>query len=391
MKPWYSNGSFIETTASWVWNTPKAAIGAPVTSATFIVYYFNPTNTTLNATLHIMADNSATVSCNGARVGSVADNTWLKFGAYPKLPIKMVPGQNSCVFIVTNVINPQSPKTPNPAGVIYAVLLDVWDSDEDCNCLPRRPLYVAPASMSAPAAAAATAAAVALLAADEATCVAASSAAAAVDTVSQAAAFTVIMTEVTDPTQPLSTRSLIAAQFAASAKVSAAGSAAAAAQSALLAATADAQALGDSSFSAQAVPLGITAALDRIQWRTANITAAAAAAISQIVDLNQDATDIMTAQLMYLARHSAAASAKTARHAAACAIHKAGAAAALSSALASAPAVAVSVMAAAAAAAAGARTALDAADRTALDALNAADALAQQAGWPSWVVAASFF
>ncbi|MEW5306486.1 MAG: hypothetical protein WDW36_008945 [Sanguina aurantia] len=119
MKPWLSKAAFSPKHTSWVWNTAYANIAAPIGSAVFYDMYFNPSNVTVSASVHIMVDNTALVYCNGVLVGSVSQNSYLKTN-YPRFFVKLLPGSNTFVFNATNTASsPSHPTTPNSAGLIY--------------------------------------------------------------------------------------------------------------------------------------------------------------------------------------------------------------------------------------------------------------------------------
>lgn len=128
MKPWLSKAAFSPKHASWVWNTAYANIAAPIGPAVFYDVYFNPLNVTVSASVHIMVDNTAVVYCNGVLAGAVTQNSYLKKN-YPRLPVRLLPGNNSFMFNATNTASSAShPTTPNSAGLIYG-------GESVCSCV----------------------------------------------------------------------------------------------------------------------------------------------------------------------------------------------------------------------------------------------------------------
>ncbi|RKO90607.1 hypothetical protein BDK51DRAFT_50107 [Blyttiomyces helicus] len=104
MLPWGSTSKFADTTASWIWNTTTAAQNAPAGSVTFVNQYYNSSNNTISATLHILADDSATIFVNGTNIGT-ATAGWA-ITSYTQLPVNLTPGSNLISIVATNASGP---------------------------------------------------------------------------------------------------------------------------------------------------------------------------------------------------------------------------------------------------------------------------------------------
>ncbi|RKO88795.1 hypothetical protein BDK51DRAFT_52292, partial [Blyttiomyces helicus] len=104
MCPWGSTSNFADTISSWIWNTLMAAKNAPAGSVTCVNEYYNSSNNTISATLHILADDSATIFVNGTNIGT-ATAGWAKT-SYTMLPVNLTPGANLISIVATNASGP---------------------------------------------------------------------------------------------------------------------------------------------------------------------------------------------------------------------------------------------------------------------------------------------
>ncbi|RKO94005.1 hypothetical protein BDK51DRAFT_45125 [Blyttiomyces helicus] len=110
--PWGSASNFADPSSSWIWNIPTAASSAPAGSVTFSNQYYNSTSSTIPVVLHILADESATISVNGISVGK-ASGGWTTT-SYSKIPINLTAGNNLISIVATNA--------SGPAGLCAALL-----------------------------------------------------------------------------------------------------------------------------------------------------------------------------------------------------------------------------------------------------------------------------
>lgn len=113
INPWGVNAAFAAPTAFWIWNSQTAATDAPANvPVTFKTQFWNSGSTPINATLHIVVDNDATVNLNGSDIGK-ASGGWGNAN-YPKMPVTLQPGNNLFTIVATN--------GGGPAGLLAAVI-----------------------------------------------------------------------------------------------------------------------------------------------------------------------------------------------------------------------------------------------------------------------------
>jgi hypothetical protein len=104
---------FIDTTASYIWNTPSAKSGAAVGSVVFATQYNSSSASPQSATLHCIVDDSCIITVtNSQATASVVGQA--KYGQYAKLPIELQPGNNVLIVGATN--------TGGPANLLISVL-----------------------------------------------------------------------------------------------------------------------------------------------------------------------------------------------------------------------------------------------------------------------------
>jgi hypothetical protein len=112
MSPWGNTSKFIDASAQWIWNTPKAASSAPIGSVNFKKVYKN-TGAIRNVTAHLIADNSGSLTVNGKLIGPIAGVGWKNVN-YTKLPFTFSKGDNLIVIKASN--------EGGPAGLLYSIV-----------------------------------------------------------------------------------------------------------------------------------------------------------------------------------------------------------------------------------------------------------------------------
>ena len=111
-QPWGSASAFIDPTAVWMWNTSDAEKTAPATAVKFENQYYNSTSTAIPAVMHVIADDSATVSINGTQVGTAAGG-WAA-PSYPQIAVSLQPGNSIINIVATNA--------GGPAGLLVSLV-----------------------------------------------------------------------------------------------------------------------------------------------------------------------------------------------------------------------------------------------------------------------------
>lgn len=106
------SSGFPDPRASIIWNTANAQTSAPVnaTSVNFSKAYYNATGAAQSVTVHVLCDDTASISLNGTSVGTV------NWGTYAKLPATFTTGNNVITAAAKNAGN-----APNPAGLMLTV------------------------------------------------------------------------------------------------------------------------------------------------------------------------------------------------------------------------------------------------------------------------------
>jgi hypothetical protein len=96
---------FIDTTASYIWNTPSAKSGAAVGNVVFATQYNISSASPQSATLHCIVDDSCIITVTNSEVTSSIVGQ-VKYGQYARLPIQLQPGNNVLIVGATNVGGP---------------------------------------------------------------------------------------------------------------------------------------------------------------------------------------------------------------------------------------------------------------------------------------------
>jgi len=115
MNPWGSASNFIDKQAQWIWNIDTAATDAPLTPIKFSTQFMNSSLSELPATLHVIVDNSATVTLNGTKIGDVAGGGWATQD-YSKIKMNLKSGNNIIDIVAANA--------GGPAGLIASLVKD---------------------------------------------------------------------------------------------------------------------------------------------------------------------------------------------------------------------------------------------------------------------------
>jgi hypothetical protein len=100
MSPWGPAPHFVSREAKWMWNTSTAATEASNLPVTFRHQYWNGETTPIEAELHVIADDNAVISINGAKIGE-ASGGWERSN-YPMFPVSLQPGNNKIDIVTTN-------------------------------------------------------------------------------------------------------------------------------------------------------------------------------------------------------------------------------------------------------------------------------------------------
>lgn len=103
--PWGSTSNFVDPQAQWIWNLSTAATEAPANiPIKFSTLYTNSSGSPIDAVLHVLVDDNATVYLNGTKVGVVGGG-W-NSPDYTKLPISLPIGYNTIDIVATNAGGP---------------------------------------------------------------------------------------------------------------------------------------------------------------------------------------------------------------------------------------------------------------------------------------------
>jgi hypothetical protein len=98
---WGARASFKDQSAKWLWSVDKAStVSVPAATIKLKAQYFNATDKPVDVIAHVMVDDSATISLNGAgkpAVGGYSGST------YPQIKFKLQPGNNVFVVAAKNV------------------------------------------------------------------------------------------------------------------------------------------------------------------------------------------------------------------------------------------------------------------------------------------------
>lgn len=94
------SSGFPDPQASIIWNTANSQTSAPVNASpvNFSKAYFNKTGAAQSVTVHVLCDDTATISVNGTSVGTVNWNN------YAKLPATFTPGNNVITAAAKNIV-----------------------------------------------------------------------------------------------------------------------------------------------------------------------------------------------------------------------------------------------------------------------------------------------
>ncbi len=123
MLPWGVNATFKATfpRARWIWGSANAEGLAPVN----INYEFRTTFSVAAAcaaTVHVIADNSASVVLNGTTVATNIGGGWggaPNAAEYPRIKVTLAAGTNVLLISAAN-----GGEGPNPAGLLAGVVRD---------------------------------------------------------------------------------------------------------------------------------------------------------------------------------------------------------------------------------------------------------------------------
>lgn len=117
MSPWGECPGFLDQSANWIWFTPEAqdkAPGAEFGGATFMYNWINNTQSNMEATINIIADNQSYINVNDKNIGKQSGGFGGKGGLF-KVTLK--PGLNTFVFNAINL-----GESANPAGLLVTVV-----------------------------------------------------------------------------------------------------------------------------------------------------------------------------------------------------------------------------------------------------------------------------
>jgi hypothetical protein len=112
--PWGTASNFVAPDAQWIWNASTAATSAEANvPITFSNQWWNQTSNNVDAILHVIVDDTATVSLNGTKLRDVEGGGW-NTTSYPQIPVTLTPGNNRIDIVATN--------SGGPAALLVALV-----------------------------------------------------------------------------------------------------------------------------------------------------------------------------------------------------------------------------------------------------------------------------